>query len=220
MKKELLNGSPIPYDLPIEELRAMMSSPVMKDFSLACEALSHKNASEAYQIMKAYINDKDKYRRLYVLNTIFRYPEAVELVNFLENAIASDDFLFVEHGLTVVSDYGIKVSEPLLLAAVRNHCDKLSVAVGALKTLAINESNFEEIKRIFTFCTKCLQKEVLGKTLCEGYLPQKAKELFELFRRDTFAKIRWIAFEIGKRYGFDTKDFLLDTDGHIRKRVQ
>ena len=157
----MLNGSPIPYDLPIEELRAMMSSPVMKDFSLACEALSHKNASEAYQIMKAYINDKDKYRRLYVLNTIFRYPEAVELVDFLENAIASDDFLFVEQGLTVVSDYGIKVSEPLLLAAVRNHCDKLSVAVGALKTLAINESNFEEIKRIFTFCTKCLQKEVL-----------------------------------------------------------
>ena len=220
MKKELLNGTPIPYDLPIEELRAMMSSSVMKDFSLACEALSHKNDSEAYHIMKAYINDRDKYRRLYVLTTIFRYPEAVELIDFLENAIASDDVLFVENGLTVVSDYGIKVSEPLLLAAVKNHCDELSVSMGALKTLAINEDNFEEIKRIFVFCTKCLQKEILGETLCEGYLPQKAKELFELFRRDTFAKIRWIAFEIGKRYGFDTKDFLLDTDGHIRKRVQ
>jgi len=218
MRKEILNGVPIPYDMSIEELKSMMSSPVMKDFSLACEALSYKNDPEAYRIMKSYINDRDKYRRLYILKTIFRHPEAVELIDFLENAIASDDFLFVQNGLIIVSDYGIKVSESLLLAAVKKYCNELYTAVGALKTLAINEFNYEAINKIFTSCTKCAQKEVLGEILCDGYLPQKAKELFELFKQDGFAKIRLLALEIGKRYGFDTRVFLSDTDGHIRKR--
>lgn len=218
MRKEILNGVPIPYDMSIEELKSMMSSPVMKDFSLACEALSYKNDPEAYRIMKSYINDRDKYRRLYILKTIFRHPEAAELVGFLENAISSDDFLFVQNGLIIVSDYGIKVSESLLLAAVKKYCNELYTAVGAVKTLAINEFNYEAINKIFTSCTRCAQKEILCEILCDGYLPQKAKELFELFKQDGFAKIRLLALEIGKSYGFDTRDFLSDTDGHIRKR--
>ena len=43
MKKEILNGTRIPYELSVEELSKMLSSPIMKDFSLACEALSYKN---------------------------------------------------------------------------------------------------------------------------------------------------------------------------------
>lgn len=92
MKKEMLNGDMIPYDLSVGELEVMMTSAVMKDFTLACEALSYKNDPEAYRIMKFYINDNDKYRRIYILKTIFRHREAVELFDFLENAIASEDF--------------------------------------------------------------------------------------------------------------------------------
>jgi hypothetical protein len=170
--------------------------------------------------MKAHINNKDKYRRLYVLKTIFHHYEAAELVDFLENAIASDDFPFVENGLIIVSDYNIKVSERLLITTVKKYCDDLYTAVGALKTLEINNDNFEEITKIFTSCSKCFQKEILGEILCNAYLPQKAKELFELFRQDTFAKIRLIALEIGKCYGFDIRDFLQDADGHIRKSAK
>ncbi len=220
MKKEMLNGMHIPYDLPIEELEKMLSSPIMQDFSLACEALSYKNDPEAYQIMKAHINDKDKYRRLYVLKTIFRYYEAAELVDFLENAIASDDFPFVENGLIIVSDYNIKVSEMLLITTVKKYCDDLYTAVGALKALEINNDNFEEITKIFTSCSKCFQKEILGEILCNAYLPQKSKELFELFKKDTFAKIRLIGLDIGKRYCFDTDEFLSDLDGHIRQATK
>jgi hypothetical protein len=39
MKKEILNGTPIPYDLSVDTLKEMISSPMMKDFALACEAL-------------------------------------------------------------------------------------------------------------------------------------------------------------------------------------
>ena len=217
MKKEILNGAVIPYDLPVDQLKEMMASSVMKDFSLACEALSYKNDSEAYRIMKSYVRDQDKYRRLYILKTIFRYREAAELVDFLEEAIASDDFLFAEHGLTVVSVYRIKVSEPLLIAAVKKHCNELYTAVGALKTLEISDGNFEETVRIFNLCSQCAQKEIIGEILCDGYLPSKAKALFDLFRSDSFAKIRGLALEIGKKYGFDISGFLSDADGHIRK---
>ena len=92
MKKEMLNGTRIPYELSVEELNKMLSSPIMNDFSLACAALSYKNDVAAYEAMKNHINDKDKYRRLYILKTIFRHPNAVELVDFLESAILSEDF--------------------------------------------------------------------------------------------------------------------------------
>ena len=220
MRKGMLNGTLIPYDLPIDELKKLISSSVMKDFSLACEALSYSEDPEAYQIMKSYINDKDKYRRLYVLKTIFRHPQAVELVDFLEGAISSDDFLFVENGLIIVSEYSIKVSEPLLITTVKKYCNELYTAVSAVKTLGINESNFDEITKIFTSCTKCTQREILGEILCNEYLPGKSKELFELFKQDKFAKIRLLALKIGKSYGYDTSDFLADLDGHIRKAVK
>ena len=220
MRKEILNGTLVPYDLPIEELKIMMFSSVMKDFSLACEALSYKNEPEAYQIMKSYIGAEDQYRRLYILKTIFRHSEAAELSDFLENAIASKDVLFVENGLTVVSEYHIKISEALLISAVRKHCDRLYTAVGALKTLEKSDGNFEAITKIFTLCSKCAQKEILGEILCKAYLPEKAKPLFALFAKDSFGCIRLIGLKIGKQYGFDTTPFLTDPDGHVRKAVK
>ena len=142
MKKEILNGTPIPYDLPIEDLKAMMSSAVMKDFSLACEALSYKDDPEAYRIMKSYINDKDKYRRLYVLKTVFRHPEAAELIGFLEKTVASDDLLFVEHGLSVVSDYNIRISDGLLLSTVCKHFStNLSIPYASMSFLLFKPSS-------------------------------------------------------------------------------
>ena len=220
MKKEILNGTPVLYDMSVEELEKMLSSPVMKDFSLACEALSYKNDPEAYRIMKSHVSNKDKYRRLYILKTIFRHPEAVELMGFLESAIACDDFVFVENGLIVVSEYGIKVSEEILITTVKKYCDDLYTAVGSFKTLEISNKNFEEITKIFTACSKCAQKEILGEILCSGYLPQKSKELFELFKKDTFPKIRLLALKIGKKYDFDVDAFLTDPDGHIRSAAK
>lgn len=220
MKIEKLNGAAIPYDLPNEELFKMLSSPSMEDFCRACEALSYRDDPEAYQIMKSYISNRDKYRRLYILKTIFRHREAVELVWLLENAIASDDFLFVENGLIIVSEYNITVLESLLISVVQKYCAKLSTALGALKMLEINNDNFKSIVKIYSSCAKCIQKEILGETLCNGYLPEKSRELFELFSKDTFASLRLLAVKIGKQYGYETAKFLLDPDGHVRKAAE
>ena len=189
----------------------------MKDFSLACEALSCKNDVAAYEAMKPYINDKDKYRRLYILKTIFRHPNAVELVGFLENAITSEDFLFVENGLIVISEHQIKVSDSLLLSVVTKHLPKLYKTIRSLNTLDICEENYTKLTELFSKAEQCSQKEFIGETLANKYLPSKSKELFELFCRDKFAKIRLLAVKIAKEYGYDLSEFLSDIDGHVRK---
>ncbi len=216
MKKEILNSSRIPYELSVEELSKMLSSPIMKDFSLACEALSYKNDDAAYKAMKSCINDKDKYRRLYVLKTIFRHPNAVELVNFLENAITSEDFLFVENGLIVISEYQIKVSDSLLLSVIHKHLPKLYTAIRSLNTIDISEENYSKLITLFSKAEQCVQKEIIGKVLADNYLPSKSKELFELFSRDTFAKIRLLAIKVAKKSRHNLSFFLSDIDGHVR----
>lgn len=216
MKKEILNGTRIPYELSVEELNKMLSSPIMKDFSLACEALSYKNDVAAYEAMKNHINNRDKYRRLYILKTIFRHPNAVELVDFLENAIASNDFFFVENGLIVISEHQIKVSDSLLLSVVNKHLPRLYTSVGSLITLDINEENYTNLIAIFLKAEQCVQREVIGEILVAHYLPSKAKDLFEIFSRDKFAKIRLFAVKIAKEYGYDLSVFLFDEDGHVR----
>lgn len=217
MKKEILNGTYIPYDMPIEELRRMMSSSNMKDFSLACEVLSYKNDPEAYQIMKSHINDKDKYRRLYILKTIFRHPEAAELIDSLENAIASDDFLFVENGLIVISDFQIKLSDDLLLSVVQKHLPKLYTAIRSLITLDINDEHFDKLTKLFKQAEFCVQKEIIGEILKEKYLPSKSKELFNLFSCDRFAKIRLLAIKLANKYGYNPAKFLSDIDSRVKK---
>lgn len=216
MKKEILNGTRIPYDLSVEELSKMLSSPIMQDFSLACEALSYKNDNAAYEAMKNYINDKDKYRRLYILKTIFRHPNAVELVDFLESAITSEDFLFVENGLLVISEYKIKVSDELLLSVIYDHLPRLSTAIGALNTIDISEEHYAKVIILFENAEHCLQKEIIGDVLVSNYLPAKAKELFEIFGCDKFAKIRLLAIKIAREFGFNVSEFLNDLDGHVR----
>ena len=216
MKKEILNGTRIPYDSSIEELIQMLASPDMKDFSLACEALSYKNDFVAYEALKSYINDKDKSRRLYILKTIFCVPNAVELIDFLEGAILSEDFLFVENGLIIICEHKIKVSDSLLLSAVNKHLPKLHTAVGSLITLDISEENFNNLMAIFLKSEQCVQKEVIGDILLYHYLPSKSKELFEIFSCDKFAKIRILAIKIAKKYGYDLSVFLSDEDGHVR----
>ena len=217
MKEELVNDTCTPCERSVEELSKMLSSPIMKDFSLACEALSYKNEVAAYEAMKPFINDKDKYRRLYILKTIFRHPKAIELVGFLENAITSEDFLFVENGLIVISEHQIKVSDSLLLSAVTKHLPNLYTAVRALNTLDICEENYTKLTALFSKAEQCSQKEVIGKILANKYLPSKSKELFELFSCDKFAKIRLLAITVAKKYGYDLSVFLSDMDGHVRK---
>ena len=220
MRKELLNGTPIPYHLNIDDLKTLMASAEMKDFSLACEALSYHQDPQAYAIMKSCLDNKDKYRRLYILKTIFRHAQAKELAPFLEEAIASDDFLFVSNGLLAAADYHITISESLLFSAAMRHLPKLDMELCALKSTDATESNYQKLTGLFEKSITSSQKEILSGILTQKYLPTKARDLFDIFSKDASPKARLCAVHIGKAYGFDIAPLAADTDGHVRKAAQ
>ena len=220
MRKEILNGTPIPYELSIKELTVMLSSPDIKQFSLACEALSYKDEIEAYNALKAHLNDKDKYRRLCVLKVIFRHGVAAELVGVLENAIASGDFLFVRNGLEVAYEYGIAVDGELILAACKRWLPDLNTELCALGVVEATKGHYEEIVSLFKRAGRSEQKEYIADVLVKAYLVTKHDELYRLFCGDSFAKIRLTAARIALEYGYDMASFLTDEDGHVRSFAQ
>lgn len=217
MKKEFLNGERIPYEKNINELKDLLSSPNMKNFSLACEALSYSEDPEAYELLKSFIDSKDKYRKLYILKTIFRIPQSIELIPRLEEALCSDNMLFTKAALNVISDNKVKVSEELLCSTVAKHINKLDYEVYALYKLDICNTNYIYLTELFKCTDKNTAREIICDILTERYLPDKARDLFELFGQDKYAKIRLAAVKIAKKHSFDISEFLSDIDGHVRK---
>lgn len=194
MRVEKINGFTVPYNKSTEELEAMLSNGEMNEFVAACEALSYKSDERAFDILRSYITDKDKYKRLCILKTIFRHPMSDQVKGFLEESILSDDVWFAENGLKVVWEYKIPISEKAVLSAVFKHLRSLYCTdLYALEALDVNEDNYSNLIRLFNKSEICGQKEVLCEILCSKYLPMKAVELFELFSSDSFEKIRKIA---------------------------
>ena len=75
--KPVINGRTVSYDLPREDLYAMLASEDMTDFLLACEALSVIPDEEVCDRLGEYLTSPDKYRCLAVLKVIFRNPHAM-----------------------------------------------------------------------------------------------------------------------------------------------
>ena len=220
MRKEKINGVTVPYNKATDELEIMLSSGDMSDFVVACEALSYKTDEKAFNLLKGYINNKDKYKRLCILKTIFRHLDSIQLKAFLEEAILSDDINFAENGLKNAYDYNIKISDEIILTAVNKHYQSLHCTfLYVLRNLNENEENFLRLVELFKKSEISGQKEVLSDILCEKYLPEKADVLFSIFSNDVFPKIRFTAVRIGKEYNFDITMFYNDLDGHVRKEA-
>lgn len=191
MKAEKINGTAVPYDKSTDELELMLTGGNMSDFAAACEALSYKTDEKAFKALKGYINDKDKYKRLCILKTVFRHPASVQLKAFLEESIMSDDINFSQNGLKSAYDCHFRISDEIILGAVQKHLSQLySTYLYALENLSVNEENFKALISLFKKSESCSQKEVLCDILCEKYLPEKEDILFSLFSSDKFSKIR------------------------------
>ena len=220
MRTEKINGVTVPYNKTNDELEIMLSSGNMSDFVVACEALSYKTDEKAFNLLKKYLNDKDRYKRLCILKTIFRHRNSTELKDFLEESIMSDDINFAENGLKNSYDYNFKISDETILTAVNKHFQSLYCTfLYVLRNLNENEENFSKLVELFKKSEISGQKEVLCDILCEKYLPEKADVLFALFSNDNFSKIRLTAVKIGKEYSFDISGFYTDSDGHVKKEA-
>ena len=220
MKKEKINGVIVPYDKSTEELEIMLSGGSMSDFVVACEALSYKTDDKSFDLLERYITDKDKNKRLCILKTIFRHPSSRKLKKFLEESILSDDIWFSENGLKVAFECDIDVSDIVIFTAVNKYIENLyCTSLYILRKTEVNEVNFLKLVQLFKQAVVSGQKEILGEILFEKYLPEKAQDLFDLFSKDDFSKIRLLAVKIGKKYGFNIEVFNSDADGHVRKEA-
>ena len=220
MRTEKINGLTVPYSKATDELEIMLSNGNMSDFVVACEALSYKTDEKAFNLLKGYINDKDKYKRLCILKTIFRHRNSTQLKDFLEESILSDDLNFVENGLKNAYEYHLEFTDEIILTAVHKHFESLYCTfLYVLEELNINEENFLRLVELFKKSEISSQKEVLSDILREKYLPEKADVLFSLFSNDSFSKIRLTAVKIGKEYNFDISKFCTDSDGHVKKEA-
>lgn len=220
MRAERINGVTVPYDKSTDELESMLLSANMIDFVIACEALSYKTDEKAFNLLKGYIKDKDEYKRLCILKTIFRHRNSTELKDFLEEAILSDDINFAENGLKNAYEYHFEFSDEIILTAVYKHFESLYCTfLYVLKNLNKTDENFFRLVELFKKSENSGQKEVLSDILCEKYLPKKAQVLFSVFSNDKFSKIRLTAVKIGKEYSFDISKFYTDSDGHVRNEA-
>lgn len=217
--KQSINGSPVPYDLPKEELFTLLASDNVSDFTVACEALSRIPDEDVCDCMGAYLTSGDKYRRLAVLKVIFRNPYAVKFTPVLEEAIQSGDILFAENGLAVAYAFRVAVADDVIVATVQKHIKQLYDALNVLDLLAVHEANYQALISIFEKCVTSLQQEVVADILARKYADIHAAELFELFGASAYAKVRQCAVTIGARYGFDVTRFEHDPDGHVRKAM-
>ena len=207
MKKSIFDGASATCDKTLSELCEMMASSEMKDFTVACDELSRMDSDEAFEIMRPYLDHKDKYRRLYVLKTIFRHPRAADISYYLEEAILSSDKLFVENGLLTVGRFGIKIPEEIIWFGVENS-DISYNDMRAIKLLDASPENYKKILDLFfgegIFNKRIYwQKIFIADILREKYFPEKAEELYHIFATDGLAYIRFRAMKIADDFGFD-----------------
>lgn len=191
MRKVQTNGLAVTYDKTTDELAAMLSGDDMRVFAVACEALSYKTDDKAFEVLKRYLIDSDKSKRLCALKNIFRHPSAEQEKPFLEEALLSDDILFAQNALQVVYDFKIDVADEYIVSAVRKHFSNLYCSfLYALKNLHVCEDHYLQLISLFKEAQTCGQKEVLAEILIENYCPEYAKDLSSLFSADPYPKIR------------------------------
>jgi hypothetical protein len=75
------------------------------------------------------------------------------------------------------------------------------------KKLSVSEENYIFLKDLYC---KRKSKWALVYQLREAYLPEKARDLFDLFRISEIASIRHLAVKIGKEHGFDLSEIFAE----------
>ncbi len=208
----------------ISDFEKMMTSSKMTDFTVACDNLLKIDNPSTFEILKSYINDKDKFKRLYILKKIFdsKYAKQSneELKAFLEKSISSDDIFFIRQGLRIVAEKNIYVSEELLFSVIQKHQNHLYDEIYALKVVDETNTNFNKIINFFKGSEKSSQKEFVADILINKFEKNYSEELFLLFSNDEFPKIRCSAVKLAKKYGYDITRFQSDVNGHVRKLAQ
>lgn len=220
----ILNGRPVPYDLPLPTLLNMLESNDMTDFALACEILATHKTQEVYEVLKKYLEHKDKYKRRYVWSIIFAFPEAQERITQFTDLFYAKDMIFVNAAFRILLHYRLPVGDIVIFDAIRQHHTQLDAYFyDALLLVQGNEENFQRLLSMYYQMRNQKdnrsKREAVARALQQFWSNDHFEELFALFQKDEFSKIRYIACNMAaEKQRVDlVRQFLDDLDGHVRK---
>lgn len=216
---KMINGQEVPQHLSMGELEQMLTSSDMQTFALACEALRIHATHEAYLLLKAHIEDKDLYRRRYVMSVIFDWEEASELKQELLHDLKSDHHFLVDTALNNLIYEKIRVEDDAIFSCIeRNHRWLDGYYYQVLALVDKNESNLARIIKLFQSCDDPSARITIAERLPAFCTAENYQQIFAMTANDPQPRIRMAACCIAHYFGrMDLlQPFADDPDGHIR----
>lgn len=218
-----INGNVVPDSYTIDQLREMLDSSDMQTFILACEALRNTKETKAYQVLKAKLREKDRYRYRYLLSVIFSFDESAELHEYFANALLSDDILLVTTALEQLIHKNIWVTDEQILACFeRNHNNLSGYYYQILLRVAKTEAHTTRIIKLLNSSQSVSVTIAVAECLTEFATTKNYPDIYKLFADSNISKLRLEACRIANKFGRADllQAFANDSDGHIRKHVK
>jgi hypothetical protein len=220
---KLVNGNAVPDSYTIDQLREILDSSDMQTFALACEALQNTKEAKAYQVLKAKLQEKDRYRYRYLLSVIFSFDESAELQEHFKNALLSDDTLLVTTALEHLIRKNIWVTDEQIFSCFeKNHNNLNGYYYQILLRIARTESHTIRMINLLNNSQTDSVKIAVAECLTEFTTTENFHDIYELFANSSISKLRMEACRIANKFGrVDLlQAFANDSDGHVRKYVK
>lgn len=217
-----VNGQLVPDDLSISEAAVMLESNDMQSFAVACEVLTEKRTTEAYQILKRYLDTKDIYKYRYILSVIFAFDQSVELSDYFISALQSDNRWFVTAAMGHLIHRNLWVSDDQVLSCFEKNQSWIdSYYLQILTKIEKTSHHAERIIKLFNSSSSNSARIAIAECLVSFAMQDNYLKLFNMLSNSDIPKLRLCACRIASIFG--RGDLLLpfkeDPDGHIRKFV-
>lgn len=219
---KMINGQTVPENLSLPELVEMMGTSDVQIFAVACEALRLANTQQAYEVLKKHISVADKYKFRCILEVIFDYSSACELVCALEYALQSEEMFLVKTALNNIIQGKVRVADEQVLACIEKNHHKLdSYSYRVLTRIKGTSESINRILNLYHTCKEDSCRVVIAECLYHFCSINNYLQLFALFESEDTPHIRILACRIAKDYNRADllQKFTHDKDGHIRKLV-
>ena len=218
-----INGKTVPEHYTIDQLRKMLESSDMQTFVFACEALRNTKKPEAYQALKAKLQEKERYKYRYLLSVIFSFDESAELQEHFINALLSEDMLLVTTALEHLVHKNMWVTDEQILTCFEKHHNNLDgYYYQILRGIARTELHTERMMKLLNCSRSDSAKIAVAECLTDFTTTENYCDIYKLFADSNVPKLRLEACRIARK--FSRKDLLQafanDSDGHIRKYVE
>lgn len=217
----ILNGEPVPVELPLPELARMLDSPDMTGFALACRALSLRKTPDCYTLLRNRFPHRDPYRHRCLLEALYVFPQSAELADYVAQALLSRQEYLVCTALQGIIRGHFTATDALLLTALDQNLDYI---VGnyfqVLNYLEKTDENFQAILSMFRRSSG-QQRAAIARELSYWATSENCQVLFDLLCNEPSSQIRLVGIRIANEFGrsdllHSHKD---DPDGHIRKLI-